>query len=96
MIVEEDTIVAISTASGRAAIGVVRLSGPLAHDIARRCVTHWPDTPRVATLAEVRDPVSGSTVDQAVIVRYDGPIPVIEMSGISHAAELCVFDPQGI
>src|SRR5687767_8599767 len=68
----DDTIVAISTASGRAAIGVVRLSGLSAHDIARRCLTHWPDTPRAATLADVRDPVSGSTVDEAVIVRYDG------------------------
>lgn len=69
----DDTIVAISTASGRAAIGVVRLSGPSAHDIARRCLTDWPNAARVATLAEVRDPVSGSTVDQAVVVRYDAP-----------------------
>lgn len=69
----DDTIVAISTASGRAAIGVVRLSGPSAHDIARRCLTDWPEAARVATLAEVRDPVSGSTVDQAVVVRYDAP-----------------------
>ena len=69
----DDTIVAISTASGRAAIGVVRLSGPRAHDIARRCLTQWPDAPRVAVLADVRDPVSGSTIDQAIIVRYDAP-----------------------
>jgi tRNA modification GTPase len=68
-----DTIVAISTASGRAAIGVVRLSGPRAHDIARRCLSQWPDTPRAAVLADVRDPESGSTIDQAIIVRYDAP-----------------------
>ena len=73
MIVGEDTIVAISTASGRAAIGVVRLSGPRAHDIARRCLTQWPDAPRRAVLADVRDPASGSTIDQAIIVRYDAP-----------------------
>ena len=73
MMVAEDTIVAIATASGRAAIGVVRLSGPHAHDIARRCLTQWPAQPRVAALAEVRDPVSGSMVDQAVVVRYDAP-----------------------
>ena len=69
----DDTIVAISTASGRAAIGVVRLSGPRAHDIARRCLTHWPDAPRVAVLADVREPASGSTIDQAIVVRYDAP-----------------------
>src|SRR5687768_30965 len=73
MIVGEDTIVAISTASGRAAIGVVRLSGPRAHEIARRCLTQWPDAPRTAVLADVRDPASGSTIDQAIIVRYDAP-----------------------
>lgn len=71
--VVEDTIVAISTASGRAAIGVVRLSGPRAHDIARRCLTQWPATTRTAVLADVRDPESGSTIDQAIIVRYDAP-----------------------
>jgi tRNA modification GTPase len=86
MIVSADTIVAISTASGRAAIGVVRLSGPRAHDIARRCLTNWPDAPRVAVLADVRDPASESTVDQAIIVRYDAPNSftgedLIEVSG---------------
>lgn len=73
MIVAEDTIVAISTASGRAAIAVVRVSGPRAHDIARRCLSKWPDAPRVALLSDVRDPESGSTIDQAIIVRYDAP-----------------------
>ena len=71
--VAEDTIVAISTASGRAAIGVVRLSGPNAHAIAQRCLSRWPEHARASLLAEVRDPVAGETVDQAVIVRYDGP-----------------------
>lgn len=73
MIGADDTIVAIATASGRAAIGVVRLSGPRAHDIARRCLTHWPDAPRAAILADVRDPETASTIDQAVIIRYDAP-----------------------
>jgi len=69
----DDTIVAISTASGRAAIGVVRVSGPEAHTIARRCLSNWPAQPRMTLLADVRDPVTGTTIDQAVIVRYDKP-----------------------
>ena len=68
-----DTIVAISTASGRAAIGVVRMSGPTAHAIARRCLTGWPEHPRTTVVAEVRDPATGTTIDQAVIARYDAP-----------------------
>lgn len=73
MIGADDTIVAISTAIGRAAIGVVRLSGSHAHSIARRCLSRWPEQPRVSLLAEVRDPAGGVTIDQAVIVRYDEP-----------------------
>lgn len=73
MSVAEDTIVAISTATGRGAIGVIRMSGPLAHGIAERCLSRWPDEPRTALLAEVRDPINGSTIDQVVVVRYDAP-----------------------
>src|SRR5688572_3471017 len=69
----DDTIVAISTAPGRAAISVVRLSGPQSHDIARRCSSVWPEQPRVTRLADVRDPMSSSIIDQAIVVRYDAP-----------------------
>jgi tRNA modification GTPase len=69
----DDTIVAVSTASGRGAIGVVRLSGVDAHAIAQRCLSRWPHQPRVTLLADVRDPIIGSTIDQVVVVRYDAP-----------------------
>lgn len=69
----DDTIVAISTAPGRAAISVVRLSGPQSHDIARRCSSAWPEQPRVTRLVDVRDPMSSSIIDQAIVVRYDAP-----------------------
>jgi len=68
-----DTIVAVSTAPGRGAIAVVRLSGPGAHALGRRCLTHWPGSPRTTVLAEVRDPESGASIDEAVITRYDSP-----------------------
>jgi tRNA modification GTPase len=73
MVVAEDTIVAISTAPGRAAISVVRLSGPRSHDVARRCLSVWPDQPRRTRLADVRDPMSSTFIDQAIVVRYDAP-----------------------
>src|SRR6266850_7325213 len=57
----QDTIVAIATPPGRGGIGVVRLSGPAAHDIARGLITHeGPLQPRHATLTRIR--VSATTV----------------------------------
>jgi tRNA modification GTPase len=73
MIVADDTIVAISTAIGRAAIGVVRMSGPQAHAIAKRCLSAWPEAPRQARLANINDPLTSSMIDQAVVIRYDAP-----------------------
>jgi tRNA modification GTPase len=73
MIVADDTIVAIATATGRAAISVVRMSGPQSHAIAKRCLSAWPDEPRQARLADVGDPLTESVIDQAVVIRYDAP-----------------------
>ena len=73
MIVADDTIVAISTATGRAAIGVVRMSGPRSHAIAKRCLSAWPEEPRQARLADVSDPLTSSVIDQAIVIRYDAP-----------------------
>jgi tRNA modification GTPase len=67
-----DTIVAEATAHGRGALAVIRLSGPLAHEIARRIVVKWPDSPRVATRSALRD-AAGEPLDEAVVIRYDAP-----------------------
>ena len=49
-----DTIVALATAPSRAGIGVVRVSGPLAHHVARAILTVSHDLqPRYATLTHV-------------------------------------------
>jgi tRNA modification GTPase len=51
----DDTIVAIATPPGRGGIGVVRISGPAAHAIARALITHATELqPRHATLTKVR------------------------------------------
>ena len=51
-----DTIVAIATPPGRGGIGIVRLSGPDAHEVARTLVArHAPFAPRHATLSVIAD-----------------------------------------
>jgi tRNA modification GTPase len=64
--------VAEATAPGRGALAIIRLSGSRAHEIARRFVDPWPDEPRVATLATVRD-ADGAALDQSIVIRYDAP-----------------------
>ena len=48
----DDTIAAISTAPGRGAIALVRLSGPNAFGVAARVLAPWPLAPRTATLCK--------------------------------------------
>lgn len=77
----EDTIVAIATPPGRGGIGVVRVSGSRAHDVARRCVTlDQPFKPRHATLTLMRADGRGAppstrthAVDQVVATFFPAP-----------------------
>jgi tRNA modification GTPase len=68
----DDTIVAIATPPGRGGIGVVRLSGPAAHDIACRLSDRGPFEPRHATLATVSAP-GGAPIDRAVVTYIPAP-----------------------
>jgi len=55
MFAPDDTIVAVATAAGRAGIGVVRISGSLATEVARALLVIRTDLqPRVATLTRLR------------------------------------------
>lgn len=82
------TIVATSTAPGRGAIAIVRLSGPDAVAIARRIVTPFPERPRLATLAELRSPTRETSpsneyvlapreqsgiIDHAIVIWFAAP-----------------------
>ena len=69
----EDTIVALATAPGRAALATIRMSGTRAHEIARNIVQHWPDIPRSVRLSPIVEPRSGQLLDRAMVVRYDAP-----------------------
>ena len=69
----EDTIAALATPPGRSALAVVRLSGPLAHDIASRLLEPWRATPRAAYRATLRDPSTGRVIDRPVVTVYGAP-----------------------
>jgi len=66
-----DTIAAIATAPGRGALAIVRMSGAGAEQLAARTISPWPVAPRVATLATIRDPASGTVVDRALVTRFE-------------------------
>ena len=66
-----DTIFAQATATGRAGVSVVRISGPLAHEISSLMVGTLPAV-RGSALRMVKDS-SGGFIDQALVRRFDGP-----------------------
>jgi tRNA modification GTPase len=84
----EDTIAAISTPPGRGGMGVVRLSGLRALEIAC-AVIHLPKLsiePRRATLGHFRDPKSGQELDEVVVTLFQAPRSytgedIVEISG---------------
>ena len=76
MFARDDTIVALATAPGRASIGVVRLSGPTAADIAHTLLTRAGQLePRHATLARIRDTADedAGPIDEVIVTLFPGP-----------------------
>ena len=66
-----DTIAAIATAPGRGGIGVVRVSGPLAKDIARAVIGRVPEARR-ATLSRFEGE-AGALLDEGVALFFPAP-----------------------
>lgn len=66
-----DTIYAPATAAGRAAVSVVRLSGPGVRSALRELTGVVPE-PRVATLRVLRDQ-GGDAIDQALVLYFQAP-----------------------
>ena len=71
----DDTIVAIATPAGRGGIGVVRLSGDRAIDIASQLIRFSKPALETqhATLGEFYDPESGRVLDQVVVTCFRHP-----------------------
>lgn len=67
-----DTIYALSTARGRAAIAIVRLTGPQASDVVKALAGELP-APRSHALKMLRDGLGGQVLDKAVVVWLPGP-----------------------
>ena len=67
-----DTIFALSSGRPPAAIAVIRISGTLAHHAAERICGTLPPA-RTAVVRELRHETSGDLLDQALVLRFDGP-----------------------
>ncbi len=68
---DTDTIAAPATAAGRAAVGIVRVSGPAVPDIARALLGRLPE-PRRAQLADFHD-AGGALLDTGLALYFPAP-----------------------
>jgi len=69
--VSDDTIAAISTAQGKGAIGIVKISGSKAHSIARVLIKQPPEPRKVRYTSFFNE--SGQTLDQGLALYFEGP-----------------------
>ncbi len=68
-----ETLFALASAPGRAAIAVWRLSGPGVADGIRALTGRPPPQPRRASLRQLVDPATGVAVDQALVLWFPAP-----------------------
>jgi tRNA modification GTPase len=67
-----DTIFALSSGRPPAAVAVIRISGPSAHQAGARIAGDLPAT-RNAAVRELRHPASNELLDEALVIKFDGP-----------------------
>lgn len=67
------TIFALATAPGRAGVAVVRISGPDAGPALTYLTGQALPRPREASLARLRDPVTGEKLDDALVLWFTAP-----------------------
>src|SRR5206468_10819617 len=72
LMIERDTIFALSSGRPPAAISVIRVSGPGAHQAAERIAGALPAV-RNAAVRQLRHPTSGELLDEALVLRFDSP-----------------------
>jgi tRNA modification GTPase len=70
--VSPDTIFALSSGRPPAAVAIIRISGPRAHEAGCRLAGTLPP-PRTAAVRELRHPASGELLDEALVLRFDSP-----------------------
>jgi len=68
-----DTIFAPATPAGRGGVAVLRISGPGAGPALQALTGRPLPAPRLATLAELRDPADGTMLDRGLVLWFPGP-----------------------
>jgi tRNA modification GTPase len=68
----DDTIFAVASGQGRAAVCLIRISGPESRTILERMAGRVPE-PRRAVVRTLRDPQTGDPLDQALVLWMPGP-----------------------
>jgi tRNA modification GTPase len=70
--VSSDTIYALSSGRPPAAIAIIRISGALARAAGEQLAGSLPE-PRSAAVRLLHDPETGELLDEALVLRFDGP-----------------------
>ena len=68
----DDTIFALASGAGRAAVAILRLSGPRSSEALRGLAGSLP-RPRVAALRVLRHPATGAELDRAIVLWFPAP-----------------------
>ena len=69
---ERQTIFAMATAVGKAAVAIVRVSGPRASKAIELLAGRLPQ-PRKAVFRTIRDPENGEIIDNGLVLWFPGP-----------------------
>jgi len=75
VVVPNDTVVALSTPSGRSGIGVIRISGDDSLRILRSLIAaeSYNPTPHLLSLKSLIDPNTSETLDESLVCFFKGP-----------------------
>jgi tRNA modification GTPase len=68
----DDTIFATASGHGRAAVCLIRISGPESRTVLERMTERMPE-PRRAAVRTLKDPTTGEPLDQALVLWMPGP-----------------------
>ena len=71
MVKFKETIFALSTPPGKAAVALIRISGPLSYGCIKNISTNMPTEPNVATLNEIK--TQKDLVDQTITTFFKAP-----------------------
>ena len=68
-----ETIFAPATGTGRAAVAIVRISGPDCDTAVRALTSDASLNDRVASVRDLRDPETGELLDRSIVIRFFAP-----------------------